>query len=236
MRKAVLSAIIFIFFIFPTFVNSQETSFALPEQSLNKEDATLAIERIKELQKDIEAITARVSQKKSSKLTEKDIETEGTITLKKPNLLYWEVEIPERVIIVVDGKRLWVYHPALKEVKRELLSRNVAARYTMDFFSSSMEMSIEKLEKRFEVAVYHPSDNYVFELRPKSKIAAKYLTVIYIWYREKDGVPVRFEVVGKKNNRTVTDLNKVSINPDIEKELFHFKVPEGVKIISEDKK
>lgn len=235
MKKCLFTCIpLLVLFIFHATVKPQEISVARPAQPLSREEASAAIERIGELQKDINAITARAFQKKKTALTEREIDAEGTITLKKPNLLYWEVERPEKVIIVADGKRLWVYHPSLKEVQRYLLSGDMAARSTMEFFSSSMAMTIEKLEKKFEVVVYHPSESYVFELRPRSKIAMKHLSAIYIWYREKDGIPVRFEVIGQKDSRTVTTFNDISINPEIADGLFHFEVPKGVRITNED--
>tara|TARA_B100000315_G_scaffold211919_1_gene209000 strand:- start:796 stop:1530 length:735 start_codon:yes stop_codon:yes gene_type:complete len=228
------SIIVFILLSFPPIVGSEETYFKLPGQPLGREEAIFAIERIRELQKDIKVITAKVFQRKRTRFTKNDIVSEGTITLKKPNLLYWKVESPERIIVVVDGKRFWLYHPELKEVQRHFLAQNMAARFSMDFFSSSIKVSLKELEKKFKVAIYSPPGIYLLELKPRSKFTAKYLSKISIWYRKEDGVPVRFEVTGQKNNYTVTTFKKISINPKIEKGLFDFIVPEGVEIINED--
>ena len=234
MRKTVLTAIVFILLTFPPGVLSEETPFELLRQPLAREEAIYAIERIKELQKDINVITAEVFQRKRTGFTKNDLESGGVITLKKPNLLYWEVERPERIIVVADGKRFWIYNSELKEAQRYFISQNRAAKLTMDFFSSSIKVSLKDLEKKFKIAIYNPPDSYVLELKPRSKFTAKYLSRIRIWHRKEDGVPMRFEVIGRKSNYTITTFKNISINPKIKKGLFNFIVPEGVDIINED--
>ena len=206
----------------------------MPDQPLSKGETLLAIEKIQGLQENIDSFKARVFQNKKTNLFREEINTVGDITVKKPNLLYWEVEKPEKAIIVVDGEKIWIYHPELKEVQRLFLSQNFTARYAMKFFSSSIKETLKRIEKKFHLVVYDDSVNYLLELKPRSKLTKKYLSLIHIWIRKKDGIPVRFETMGKKKSHTVTIFKNVTINPKIEKDLFLFKIPKGVKVLSED--
>lgn len=228
--KKIPPFLIYFFLFLPIAAHARENLHIFTENPLNEEEAARALDTLRKLQEKNDVITAKIFQKKTTALTEEDIETAGVITLKKPNLLYWEIVSPESSIIVVDGERLWMYNPALKEVKRQVFSKNRNARFTMKFFFSMMEMSLEKLNKRFDVSVYHPEGSYVLELRPKSRMVKKHLSVIYIWNREEDGIPVRFEVFGKKNNHTITTLQDISVNPEINDDIFQFIVPTGVRV------
>ncbi|MBI3397637.1 MAG: outer membrane lipoprotein chaperone LolA [Deltaproteobacteria bacterium] len=186
--------------------------------------------KIKDVQKNIDAVSAVVYQRKKNQLLKNEIATEGTIILKRPNLLHWEVKKPEPLTIIVDGKIMWVYHPDVKEAQKYILSEQFIARQTMEFFSSAMAMSLEEIGKRFDIAAYNPNDSLIFEMRPKSSMAAKYLTAIYIWYKDGEGVPYKFEVIDKNGNSTVTELRDIVLNPSINASAFHFDIPKGVTI------
>ncbi len=204
-------------------------SFGKPLQA--KEMAE-ALNRLKDIQKDIDVISAAVYQRKKIPLLKKEVETKGTITMKRPNLLYWDITKPERHITIIDGKNMWVYQPDLKEARRYILSEQFAVKQTMNFFSSAMNMSIKEMEKNFDIAAYNPGGNLILEMKPKSGMVARYLTAIHIWYKEGEGVPHKFEVIGKKGDTAVTEFTDVALNPSIKENLFHFDAPADVNVIT----
>lgn len=220
--------------LFPvTSISSSEDNLA---ESLGKplhaKEMAEAVNRLKDIQKDIDVISATIYQRKKNLLLKKDVETKGTITMKKPNLLYWDITKPDRRIRIIDGKNMWVYQPDLKEARRYILSEQFALMQTMNFLSSTMNMSIKEMEKNFDIAVYNHDGNLIFEMKPKSSIVALYLTAIHIWYKEGEGVPHKFEVIGKNGDTAVTEFTDVALNPSIKENLFHFDAPADVNVVT----
>lgn len=199
---------------------------------LQAKEMTQALNRLKDMQKDIDVISADVYQRKKTPLLKNEVETKGQITMKRPNLIYWDITKPERRITIIDGKNMWVYQPDLKEARRYILSEQFAARQTMIFFSSAMSMSTKEMEKNFNIAVYSPGGNLILEMKPKSGIVAKYLTAIHIWYKEGEAVPYKFEVIGKRGDTTVTEFTDVALNPSVKENFFHFDAPADVTVVT----
>lgn len=206
---------------------------------LGPEEAREAMERIREMHASVESISASVSQVKRSPLVEEDMVTSGTLVLKKPNLLYWEVRSPERTVIVVDGRTMWVYVPAIEEVRKKDLRADARARRAMGFFSSSIDLSGGDLSDgefsgSFDVTLYDVDERWAVVLVPKSRIARRYLKSLRVWYRKSDGVPVGFDVIGRKGDETETLLTAISVNPEVDSALFEFDPPDGVRVVDED--
>ena len=221
----------------PTASGSNNNEGSLPKplgKPLTSEEMTEAIGKIKDSQKNIDAISASVSQTKKNPLLNKEITTEGTIVLKKPNLLHWDIARPERLTTIADGRILWIYHPDSKEAQRFVIAEQLMAKQTMEFFSSTMNMSVEEMGKKFEIAAYRPDKNLILEMKPKSSITAKYLAAIYVWYKEDKAVPYKFEVIGKKGNSTVTEFQNIVLNPSIKEDIFRFVLPSDVTITNAD--
>lgn len=224
-------------FPFISISNSEDNPAEPPIESiggkpLQAKEMTQALNRLKDMQKDIDVISADVYQRKKTPLLKNEVETKGQITMKRPNLIYWDITKPERRITIIDGKNMWVYQPDLKEARRYILSEQFAARQTMIFFSSAMSMSTKEMEKNFNIAVYSPGGNLILEMKPKSGIVAKYLTAIHIWYKEGEAVPYKFEVIGKRGDTTVTEFTDVALNPSVKENFFHFDAPADVTVVT----
>ncbi|MBI5047536.1 MAG: outer membrane lipoprotein carrier protein LolA [Deltaproteobacteria bacterium] len=219
-------------FLFPSISisNSEDNPAESFGKPLEFKEMAEAIKRIQDVQKNIDIISASVHQKKRNPILKNEIETKGAITMKRPNLLYWDITEPERHVTIVDGKNMWVYQPDLKEARKYTLSEQFMARQAMNFFSSAMNMSTKEMEKNFDIAVYNPDGNLILEMKPKSSMVAKYLVAIHIWYKEGEAVPYKFEVIGKKGDTTITEFIDVVLNPSIKENLFHFDAPAGVNV------
>ncbi len=196
---------------------------------LEAADAAMALERLSGIQAGITSMTGRTIQKKTSPLLEGVVRTEGRIWTARPSFLRWEIEKPERLVIVADADAMTVYRPKAREATRRLLANDMSARYVMDFFSSGMKLSMEGLSKRFSVAVYSQAASTVVELRPKSRIAGRFLKKAVIAYG-KDGIPIWFEVENANGALTLTELSEVAVNRDLQPAIFKLELPAGVVV------
>lgn len=188
------------------------------------------VENLNRQHENINSMAAKIYQRKHLSLLKKDIHMKGTIFLQKPDMLKWEIVSPERSLIVIKGKTMTVFHPDVNEAEVYKLSEHFIARNTMHFFSSVMWGSIEGMGKRFNLDIFRRKSEIVLKLKPLSKMAARYLSSILIFYNEKTGLPTGFEVITPKGDRTVTELTDLKVNPELRPDMFKIKLPPGVWI------
>ncbi|MBI5025659.1 MAG: outer membrane lipoprotein carrier protein LolA [Nitrospirae bacterium] len=194
------------------------------------EEKQKIFERLKELQKGIHSMHATVSQEKQLSVLKKKIQLKGTIIMAKPNMLRWEVTMPEKSITVIDGETMTMYHPDVREAQVYNLSEDFVARNTMSFFATAMGGNLNEMEKKFTVTVFCNDGKIVLKLIPLSSIAKKYLSDITVYYDEVTGLPGGFEVTTPKGDRTITKLADIKINPEIRPDTFELKLPANVWI------
>lgn len=225
--RAALVLALPVFFLFFACVNAAGAG----TRPLGAEESRAEVERLGALQAGTDSMAALVRQRKTGRNQARAVNTEGSILLKKPNLLRWEIRSPERLTIVVDGSYMWVYRPRAGEARKRDLARDMVARYTTEFFTSALMVSYEDLSKRFNVAVYKENADTVLELVPKSTIALKYLKKVSISYRASDGMPERFVVEGQNGNVTTTEMGEIRTEVPAGNDDFRLDLPKDVKII-----
>lgn len=187
------------------------------------------LEKMKSLQKTVHAISASVVQEKQLSALKKKVTIEGTVTMAKPNMLRWDIAKPEKSLTVIDGETMTVYHPDVKEAQVYTLAENLIACNTMNFFAAAMG-SLEEMEKKFSVNVFHNGSEIILKLSPLSSIVRKYLSTIVIHYNELTGLPQEFETMTPKGDRIVTKLKNIKTNPELKLDTFKIKLPENVWI------
>lgn len=228
--SAFFRAVFFLFFALlfaPITAYCAETSrFGHP---LRASDAAAALDRLSGIQASISSMSGRTVQTKTSPLLEGIVRTEGRIWTARPAFLRWEIDRPERLVIVADAESMTVYRPKAKEATRRLLANDMSARYAMDFFSSGMTLSMEGLSKRFNVTVYSDAASTVVELHPRSRVAGRFLKKAVIAYG-KDGIPEWFEVENANGALTRTELDAVDINPEMPPSTFKLVLPGDVVV------
>lgn len=199
-------------------------------ERLSAQELTQVFKNIRTLQDGVTSVTARIRQTKTSPLLTGAVVTDGSIMLKKPNLLRLTVFAPDNVVTVVDGQYLWVYRPDKHEAERRRLSEDYGAAQAVKFLSNILSFSPDEIERRFNLTGYKDADGYVFEMTPKSEVMAKFLSRITFSFKEGGPVPYRFEVTGKADASTVTDLSDIKINPAADDGAFSFTLPRNARI------
>lgn len=199
-------------------------------QKVSSTERQEIFEKFKELTKDYHSITATVHQEKQLLLLGEKVHIDGFVTMKKPNMLRWDIVKPAKSITVIDGKEMTVYHPEVKEAQVYTLSGNLIARNTMRFFSAALSGSLSELEKSFTINMFREDKKIVLKLIPLSRMARRYLSAIFIYYEEETGLPLGFEMTTPKGDKTVTRLSNLTVNPEIKPGTFKIELPEDVWI------
>lgn len=200
-----------------------------PPESLSHEKKEI-LRHIREKHKNTRAIRATVYQDKDLVALRKPIHVEGTVILEKPGLIRWEANVPEQSVTIIDRKTIQVYYPDDREAEIHKLSDHFIARNSMTFFGSIMWGDMENIEKRFAVSIHHDRGDLLIQLEPHSKIVSRYLSSIMIRYNSQTGMPLGFEVTTPKGDRTVTRIEELTVNPEIDNDAFTLKLPPDVRV------
>jgi outer membrane lipoprotein-sorting protein len=187
-------------------------------------------EAVSERQKGITGLSAAVVQRKRDPLLKNEAVSMGRLSFRKPASLRWEVESPERVVVVMDGRTVTTYYPARKEAERRDMRDDVASRAALGFIESGISASLPELERRFHVDLFRSDDAVVLRLIPRSKMLSRVVASIRIHQDPLEGRPRRIVVEGARGDRTETTFSGVTLNPDFPADSFALRLGPEVRI------
>jgi outer membrane lipoprotein carrier protein len=155
-------------------------------------------------------------------------EAAGHLYLKRERMARWEYTTPEEQLFVSDGKTVYFYVPADKQVNREAVKDTFDDRIPLMFLLGRSNLRSEFT--KFELLATKPvlSGTKVIRMSPKRKTDLKELIM------EVD--PQTFQI-----RRLVLDhsdgshsefiFSNIRTNTALKSTLFDFKVPPGVQIV-----
>lgn len=231
LRIKIMSSCLFCMAVLAGFIFSSSLKASTHvAQEVTLSDKKRIFERLRELTKDTDSITATVNQEKQLSLLKEKVCIDGTVIMKKPNMFRWDIAKPDKSVIAIDGETMTVYHPEIKEAQVYNLTGNLIARNTMRFLTMTMWGSLTEIEKNFTMDILRQGDEIIFHLEPLSEMIGRYLSSIIIYYDEETGFPRSFEIITSKGDKTVTRLSNIKINPEVKTGTFKIKLPEDIRI------
>ncbi len=151
-------------------------------------------------------------------------EARGAFSLKRPGMMRWEYERPERRLLVTDGSTLWAYTPLDKQVIVQDLNAAVTS-IPFDFL-----MGAGNLNEQFDVQeVTDQGDSYRLVLRPRRPEPLLREMEMEV---EATTLHIRsLTLLDPYDNRTVMRFSHLRVNGGLPANLFSFVPPPGVKIL-----
>jgi outer membrane lipoprotein-sorting protein len=198
---------------------------------LEGDERIRAVQALQARQRDVASLRAAVVQRKRHPLLKDEVVTEGSLIVKRPDRVRWEMTRPERAIVVIEGNTLLVYHPERGEAERRDLRDDFGTRAAAEFLTAGFGLAVEDLERRFRVDVYREGGWLRFWLTPKSAWVAKVITEVVITQEDGDALPRRIVVVGAKGDRTETLLTDVTLNAPLPADAFALRLGPDVRVV-----
>ena len=158
----------------------------------------------------------------------------GILLLKRPRKMRWEYQKPEPRLFVTDGKTLWAYSPADKQVVVQDVDEAFASRLPISILVGDCQ-----LRRDFEItevgnaATRGSASSRVLDLKPKrpeAGIARMLLEVTLRTYTLE-----RITVFDLSGNTTVYALTDLKLNPGLSDQQFTFVPPAGVTVVTPPK-
>jgi outer membrane lipoprotein carrier protein len=175
-------------------------------------------------------LRAKFRQTVTSRSLGQTTEESGVLLLKRPGKMRWEYQKPEPKLFVTDGKTLWFYRPADKEVREQAIDDAMTSRLPMAFLAGDC-----RLRQEFSItAVEHSGTKAspttrILDLRPTRPEAgiARMLVEVKLqsFLVEKTTL---FDAVG---NTSVIAFSEIKVNSGIEDQQFRFTPPPGVTVV-----
>lgn len=151
----------------------------------------------------------------------------GTMAIERPGKFSWNTEKPLKQRVVTDGRKVWVYDPALEQAVVRFLNESVSETpvllltqsntYLKDKFSIQCLASNEKEQK--------------FRLIPLNK-EESFKNIILVFKENKIKEMLLLNQIEQKIKIVFSD---VRINPDIKPSEFIFNAPSDVDVIDQTK-
>ena len=146
----------------------------------------------------------------------------GNLSLQRPNRFRWSYAKPTELLVVADGKKLWMYDVELAQVTVSPLDDTVGS-------SPAMLLSGDRdVRDEFDVVETFARDGLEWvKLAPKTG-AADFRSVTIGF---EGTAPRRLELVDGLNQITRISLANVAVNPELAGSVFEFTPPPGVDVI-----
>ena len=171
--------------------------------------------------------SARFDQVSTIKAMEISDTAFGKIFIKRPGMMRWEYEKPEKQIIVTDGKELWIYRPEDKQV----MVGN-APSYFGEGKGANFLSDIKLIRRNFSLTLEksNRNDYYLLKLLPWKKSFD--LSVIYLSISKKTFNVVQIVTLNAYEDETKIKLSNFQFKENLSDLMFRFQPPEGTDIIN----
>ncbi len=218
-----LTIISFIAFgVIPLLTISNRAQAATPP-TLNE-----VVDNIQKQYEKMRELEADFVQESFNKTLRKSQKAQGKLYMKKPGLMHWDYQKPEKQIIVVDGKFFWWYTPHTKQVIQQKFDQAMDSNLAITFMGG-----LGKMQEDFKIDfASKPKAGKPFELklvpsRPQANVVHLIQTVNAKTYQTQKVALQDFY-----GNITTISFTNMKINPGLEKSLFEFIPPLGTQVIT----
>jgi chaperone LolA len=215
-----MSVLLFWAAVLPGALRAAEPSPPTPE-------AAAVLARMEEAEKAIVTLRFSFTQTTFVKLTGEKVVSQGKAQFRRPDRFRVEHLSPRPMTAVSDGKTIWVYNPARRQV---LVDRwqNWAASGGFPQGLGLLQEKAGDLGKKYNAVLSSRTATAdVLVLKPRAGGTSKE-TSVRAWVDRASGLPLRTELEFP-SFRTMTEVSNVEINPALTDEAFQFKTPAGVE-------
>ena len=144
--------------------------------------------------------------------------SEGTVQVKKPGFVRWDYERPDKRVIYVENKTLWIFRPDDNEVqvKRDFGGDQLSSAFTFLWGKGDLLKEF-KAEKNGDDLVLTP-------LKPIPGVSKLVFTV------SKEGAVTKSVVTNPQGDVNQFTFSDVKLNQGIPDSAFHFEPPKGAYV------
>jgi outer membrane lipoprotein carrier protein len=156
-----------------------------------------------------------------------DAPSTGRVQLAKPGKMRWAYESPQQSLVVSNGKVVWIYDPAAKEVQLLPVLEGYLTGAALEFLLGNGEL-LEEFDVRSSTCEADAKGTIELDLIPRE--AASYESM-GMRVEVASGQLVATSLVDIFGNRTQIAFSEIEINGTMPDADFAFEVPDGVMVV-----
>jgi outer membrane lipoprotein carrier protein len=189
------------------------------------------VDKVQETCSQIQDLSARFQQTATNRSLGQVQEASGLFLLRRPGKMRWEYQKPEARLFVTDGKTLWDFRPADRQVVVQDVGGAFASRLPVAFLAGDCQ-----LRRDFEITALEHSGTrrsptaLILDLRPKQVEAGISRMLLEVSLRTY--TVERTTLFDAHANTTVIAFTHLKVNPGLGDQPFQFTPPPGVTVIS----
>lgn len=159
-------------------------------------------------------------------------ESRGRVFIRKPGMMRWEYDTPERQLLVSDGLNFWVYTPKQKQVIVSRFGEAFRSKTPLAFLAGNGNIR-DEFEVRWRGAPPKAEDGfskpYRLSLIPKGPHPS--LKELVLEVRKEDYLIVGSSLIDQFGNVTDIRFEKIRVDEALPQKLFTFRIPPGVEVV-----
>ena len=153
----------------------------------------------------------------------------GEILVKRPGMMRWTYEIPEKQVIVSDGQHLWIYRPQDNQVMR-----GKAPAFFGNGRGAGFLSDLTSLRKQFGISQEKDptAGNYHLKLSPLKKDLD--ITSVHLIITKETFNITEIITYNMYDDETRIKLSDIRFKDKIDNTQFKFDIPDGVDVVELD--
>jgi outer membrane lipoprotein carrier protein len=151
----------------------------------------------------------------------------GRVYVRRPRMMRWEYDRPEKQIIVTDGKKLWIYRPEDNQVVV-----GQAPSFFGDGKGAGFLADIKIIRSKFRISFPKQNDDRYYTLRLLPVQEEIGLSEIYLSVSKRTFKVDKIVTYNPYGDETRIDLINSRFDQVPDAALFTFHMPEGVDVLN----
>jgi outer membrane lipoprotein carrier protein len=202
-------------------------AFVTPQTPEPKVDSSTLVEGVERLFARMNDYSSDFVQISQDPLNRR-LEEAGHVYLKRSRMMRWEYKSPEESYFISDGKTVYFYVPADKQVNKEAVKDTFDDRMPLMFLLGKSDLRSEFTQ--FELLSTKPflEGTKVVRMTPKRKTD---LTELIMEVDPANYQIRRLRLTHSDGRRSEFIFSNIRINTGVKASLFDFKVPQGVQVV-----
>jgi len=175
---------------------------------------------------DTSGFTARFTQTSVIKAMDITDTADGKVFIRRPKMMRWEYETPEKQIILTNGDRLWVFRPDDNQVMT-----GSAPAYFGDGKGASFLSDIKLIREKFTVSFEKNEDlkHYKLKLVPIEKKLD--ISMILLLVSKETWDVVQIATYNSYEDETLINMSHLQFNQNIDDSVFSIDIPEDADVV-----
>lgn len=196
------------------------TTVVSRQKEMTAEEIT---DRIQKKYNSMQDATVKFSQRVKFGFSKLEQNTDGTLTMKRPNK--YRVEM-EHQTIVTDGSVVWSYSPVNKQV---LVDRYKESQNSLSPDKFLLNLPVQYYATLLGKETVGKVETYVLKLVPKDDLS--FVKSVKMWVEHGTWIIRKVHLVDVNDTETMYTINELKLNTRVSDTLFSFMPPAGTEVV-----